>query len=37
LLTWRAFFVGLLGSVGWAWYIALVFIPIYNADSDRLS
>ena len=30
LLTWRAFFVGLIGSVGWAWYIALVFVPIYN-------
>jgi hypothetical protein len=30
LLTRRAFFIGLAGSVGWAWYIALVFVPIYN-------
>jgi hypothetical protein len=30
LLTWRSFFVGLGGSIGWAWYIALVFVPIYN-------
>jgi hypothetical protein len=36
LLSWRAVLVGLLGSVGWAWYIALVFVPIYNAVSGRL-
>lgn len=30
LLTWRSFFVGLLGNLGWAWYIAVVFVPIYN-------
>jgi hypothetical protein len=30
LLTWRSFFIGLLGSIGWAWYVAVVFVPIYN-------
>jgi 2TM family of unknown function (DUF5676) len=29
-LSWRSFLIGLVGSVGWAWYIALVFVPIYN-------
>lgn len=35
-LSWRSFFVGLLGSVGWAWYIALVFVPIYNVVQARI-
>jgi hypothetical protein len=35
-LSWRSFLVGLVGSVGWAWYIALVLVPIYNFVQARL-
>lgn len=34
-LSWSSFIVGLIGSVGWAWYIALVFVPIYNFVQSR--
>jgi hypothetical protein len=34
-LSWRSFLIGLLGSVGWAWYIALVLVPIYNFVQAR--
>ena len=30
LLSWRTFFLGLIESFIWGWYIALVFGPIYN-------
>lgn len=30
LLTWPSFLLGLVESVGWGWYIALVFGPLYN-------
>ena len=30
LLSWHTFFLGLIESLIWAWYIALVFGPIYN-------
>ena len=30
LLTWRSFLLGLAESLGWGWYIALVFAPLYN-------
>jgi hypothetical protein len=30
LLTWHTFFLGLIESFIWGWYIALVFGPIYN-------
>lgn len=29
-LTWPAFFIGLIWSLAAAWYIALVFAPVYN-------
>lgn len=35
LLTWRGFFIGLVESYLWGWYIALVFAPIYNFFSAR--
>jgi hypothetical protein len=31
LLTWSSFFLGLIESFGWGWYVALVFGPLYNA------
>ena len=30
LLSWPSFFLGLIETFGWGWYIALVFGPIYN-------
>jgi hypothetical protein len=30
LLNWPSFFLGLIESFGYGWYIALVFAPIYN-------
>jgi 2TM family of unknown function (DUF5676) len=30
LLSWRSYFLGLVESFVWGWYIALVFGPLYN-------
>lgn len=30
LLTWPSFFLGLIESFGYGWYIALIFAPLYN-------
>jgi hypothetical protein len=30
LLSWHTFFLGLIESFLWGWYIALVFGPLYN-------
>ena len=30
LLSWHTFFLGLIESFAWGWYIALTFAPIYN-------
>jgi hypothetical protein len=30
LLSWHTFFLGLIESFAWGWYIALVFAAIYN-------
>lgn len=35
LLSWRSFFLGLIESVLWGWYIALVFGPLYNFFARR--
>lgn len=35
LLSWRSFFLGLLESFGWGWYLALVFGPLYNFFAVR--
>lgn len=34
-LSWRSFFLGLVESVAYGWYIALVFAPFYNAFARR--
>jgi len=36
LLNWRAFFLGLVESFIWGWYIALVFGSLHNFFSRRL-
>ena len=33
--TWPSFFMGVIWSVVFAWYIALVLIPLYNYFSAR--
>jgi hypothetical protein len=30
LLSWHTFFLGLIESFAWGWYIALTFGPLYN-------
>ena len=35
LLSWSSFFLGLVESFGWGWYVALVFGPIYNFFAAR--
>ena len=30
LLSWQSYFLGLVESFVWGWYIALVFGPLYN-------
>ena len=30
LLTWPSFFLGLVESFAWGWYIALILGPLYN-------
>lgn len=34
-LSWRSFFLGLVESYGYGWYFALVWVPLYNAFSER--
>lgn len=29
-LSWPSFFLGLLESYGYGWYVALIWVPIYN-------
>ena len=37
LLNWRSFFLGLVESFIWGWYIALVFGPLHNFFSRRMA
>jgi 2TM family of unknown function (DUF5676) len=36
LLSWTSFFLGLVESFAWGWYVALVFGPIYNFFVRRM-
>jgi hypothetical protein len=35
-LTWPSFFLGLIESFAYGWYVALVFGPLYNFFAARL-
>ena len=35
-LTWPSFFLGLVESFAYGWYVALVFGPLFNFFSARL-
>jgi hypothetical protein len=37
LLSWRTFFLGLVESLVWGWYIALLFGTLYNFFLRRAS
>jgi hypothetical protein len=34
-LTWTSFFVGLIWSIAFGWYVAVVFAPLYNFFARR--
>ncbi len=36
LLSWPSFFLGLVESFAYGWYVALVFAPLYNFFAARL-
>lgn len=35
LLSWQSFVLGLVESLIWGWYIAAVFVPLYNFFAAR--
>ena len=35
LLNWSTFFLGLVESFIWGWYVALIFAPLYNFFAAR--
>jgi len=35
LLSWWTFLLGLAESFAWGWYVALVFVPLYNFFASR--
>jgi len=34
-LDWRSFFIGLVESYAYGWYVALVWVPLYNVAAGR--
>ncbi len=34
-LTWASFFLGLIEAIAYGWYIALVFVPLFNFFAMR--
>lgn len=34
-LSWRSFFLGVIESYGYGWYVALVWVPLYNVFAVR--
>jgi len=34
-LSWGSFFLGLVEAYGYGWYVALIWVPIYNALALR--
>ncbi|MES2255570.1 MAG: DUF5676 family membrane protein [Pseudomonadota bacterium] len=35
LLSWSSFLLGFVESLGWGWYVALVFAPLFNFFATR--
>ena len=36
-ITWPSFFLGLIESFAYGWYVALIFVPLYNFFAGRAS
>lgn len=36
LLTWASFILGLVESLLYGWYVALIFVPLYNVFVSRM-
>ncbi len=34
-LSWKSFVLGLIGSYGYGWYFALIWVPLYNVFASR--
>jgi len=34
-LSWKSFFIGLIEAYGYGWYVALVWVPLYNVFVAR--
>lgn len=34
-LSWKSFILGLIESYGYGWYIALIWVPLYNVFARR--
>lgn len=34
-ISWGSFFVGLLESYGYGWFLALIWVPLYNVFAAR--
>ncbi|MEZ5318121.1 MAG: DUF5676 family membrane protein [Vicinamibacterales bacterium] len=34
-ISWPSFFLGLVESYGYGWYLALIWVPIYNVMNAR--
>lgn len=34
-LSWKSFFLGLVEAYGYGWYVALVWVPLYNVFAAR--
>ena len=35
LLDWQSFFIGLVESFAWGWYVAVILVPLYNFFAGR--
>lgn len=35
LLDWQSFFLGLVESFAWGWYVAVILVPLYNFFARR--
>lgn len=34
-ISWKSFFLGLIESYGYGWYITLIWVPLYNVFAGR--
>jgi hypothetical protein len=34
-ISWKSFFLGAIESYGYGWYVALIWVPLYNVFAAR--